>query len=99
MIHIRSKYPFITTRLPLMAAVLIGSMVAVSATSALAADALEQQQLVEKAKMTVDAFATDPEVGPATREMKGEVRAGGYPVRPPTRNEDKPSQLTINRKP
>ena len=75
MIHIRSKHPFITTRLPLMAAVLIGSMVAVSATSALAADALEQQQLVEKAKMTVDAFAADPEVGPATREMKDEAKA------------------------
>ena len=75
MIPIRSKYPFITTRLPLMAAVLIGTMVAVSATSALAVDALEQQQLVEKAKMTVDAFAADPEVGPATREMKSEAKA------------------------
>jgi len=48
-------------------------MVAVSATSALAADALEQQQLVEKAKMTVDAFAADPDVGP--REMKNEAKA------------------------
>ena len=75
MIHLLSKFPFITTRLPLMAAVLVGTMVAVSAIPALAADALEQQQLVEKAKMTVDAFATDPEVGPATREMKGEAKA------------------------
>jgi lipid-binding SYLF domain-containing protein len=58
-----------------MAAVLLGSMVAVSATSALAADALEEQQLVEKAKITIDAFAADPEVGPATREMKKEAKA------------------------
>jgi lipid-binding SYLF domain-containing protein len=58
-----------------MAAVLIGTMVAVGTTSALAADALEQQQLVEKAKMTVDAFAVDPDVGPSTREMKNEAKA------------------------
>jgi len=75
MIHLLSKHPFITTHLPLMAAVLIGTMVAGSATSALAADATEQQQLVDKAKMTVEAFATDPGVGPATREMKGEAKA------------------------
>jgi lipid-binding SYLF domain-containing protein len=59
----------------LMAAVLFGSMVAFSATCALAADALEEQQLVEKAKITIDAFAADPEVGPATREMKKEAKA------------------------
>jgi lipid-binding SYLF domain-containing protein len=41
----------------------------------LAADALEEQQLVEKAKITIDAFAADPEVGPATREMKKEAKA------------------------
>jgi lipid-binding SYLF domain-containing protein len=58
-----------------MAAVLFGSMVAFSATCALAADALEEQQLVEKAKITIDAFAADPEVGPATREMKKEAKA------------------------
>jgi len=75
MIHLQSKRRFITTHLPFMAAALIGTMVAVSTTSALAADALEQQQLVEKAKMTVEAFATDPEVGPATRDMKNEAKA------------------------
>lgn len=75
MIHLLSKYPSVTPRLSLMAAVLIGTMVAASATSAVAADASEQQQLVEKAKMTVDAFAVDPGVGPATREMKGEAKA------------------------
>ena len=57
MTHLLSKYPFITTRLLLLAAVLIETMVTVSATSALAADAAEQQQLVDKAKMTVEAFA------------------------------------------
>ena len=75
MIHLLSRHPFITTRLPLMAAVLIGTMVAISATSALAADTLEQQQLVDKAKMTVEAFAADPSVRTATRELKGEARA------------------------
>jgi lipid-binding SYLF domain-containing protein len=58
-----------------MAAVLFGAMVAVSATPAWAADAMEQQQLVDKAKMTVETFAADPGVGPATRELKGEAKA------------------------
>jgi len=75
MIHLRRKHPFITKRLPLMVAVLFGTMVVVSATSALAADAAEQQQLVDKAKMTVEAFGADPSVGPATREFKGEAKA------------------------
>jgi SH3 domain-containing YSC84-like protein 1 len=75
MIRSLSKYPSVRPRLSLIAAVLIGATVAVSATSALAADAAEQQQLVDKAKMTVEAFAADPGVGPATREMKGEAKA------------------------
>jgi len=70
-----SKSPFNTTRLPLMAAVLFGALVAVSATPALAADAVEQQQLVDKAKLTVEAFISDPSVGPATRELKDEAKA------------------------
>ena len=70
-----SKSPFSTTRLPLIVAVLLGAMVAVSATPALAADAMEQQQLVDKAKMTVEAFISDPSVGPVTRELKGEAKA------------------------
>jgi lipid-binding SYLF domain-containing protein len=56
-----------------MAAFLFGTMVAVNATPALAA-AGEQQQLVDKAKMTVDAFASDPNGGPAIRDMKGEAK-------------------------
>ena len=75
MIHVCSNPRFMTTRLPLMAAVLFGTMVAVSATPALAIEPLEQQQLVEKAKMTVEAFISDPSVGPATRELKGEAKA------------------------
>ncbi len=51
--HLLAKHPYITRRLPLMAAILFGSMVAASGTSAMAADAMEQQQLVDKAKMTV----------------------------------------------
>ena len=70
-----SKHSFVTTRLPLMAAVLFGTMIALSAMSASAADPLEQQQLVDKAKMTIEAFAADPSVGPATRELKGEAKA------------------------
>jgi len=70
-----SKSPFNTTRLPLMAAVLFGALVAVSATPALAADAVEQQQLVDKAKLTVEAFISGPSVGPATRELKDEAKA------------------------
>jgi SH3 domain-containing YSC84-like protein 1 len=70
-----SKHSCGTTRLPQMAAVLCGAMLALSATPALAADAMEQQQLVDKAKMTIEAFAADPGVGPATREMKGEAKA------------------------
>ena len=75
MIHLLSRHPCVTTRLPLMAAVLFGAMVAVSAAPTWAADAMEQQQLVDKAKMTVEAFAADPGVGPATRELKGEAKA------------------------
>jgi len=75
MIHVCSNPRFMTTLLPLMAAVLFGALVVVSATPALAADAVEQQQLVEKAKMTVEAFISDPSVGPATRELKGEAKA------------------------
>lgn len=70
-----SRHPSVTTRLRLMAAILLGSMVAVNAIPALAADSMEQQQLVDKAKMTIEAFAADPGVGPATRELKSEIKA------------------------
>ncbi|HJT22470.1 MAG TPA: lipid-binding SYLF domain-containing protein [Nitrospira sp.] len=42
---------------------------------ALAADFSEQQQLVDKAKMTMDAFAADPSVGPSMKDFRGSVKA------------------------
>ena len=75
MSHVCSKPSFITTRLALMAAVLFGTMVAVSVSSAVASSAVEQQQLVDKAKMTVEAFIADPSVGTAIRDLKGETKA------------------------
>jgi lipid-binding SYLF domain-containing protein len=62
------------TRRPLMAAFLFGTMVAASATPVLAA-AVEQQQLVDKAKMTLDAFASDHAVGGPIRDYKVEAKA------------------------
>jgi lipid-binding SYLF domain-containing protein len=70
-----SKSFFISTRLALIAAVLLGAVVMVGTTSARAADGLEQQQLVEKAKMTLEAFAADPNVSGAVRDLKGEAKA------------------------
>jgi len=45
------------------------------ALSALAEDAVEQQQLVDKAKMTLESFLADPSMGPALRDMKQETKA------------------------
>jgi SH3 domain-containing YSC84-like protein 1 len=74
MSHLLSQSQFSATRLPLMAAFVFGTMVAVSATSALAAG-VEQQQVVDKAKMTLDTFASDPSVGPAIRDLNGDAKA------------------------
>lgn len=70
-----SKSPFITTGLPLMAGALLGTMVAVGGMPTVAAAFTEQQQLVDKAKMTVEAFAADPSAGAAVRDLKSEARA------------------------
>ena len=59
-----------TLRLVLMAAVVSGTMGLVSSTSAEAAGAVEQQQLIDKATLTVDAFAADPSVGGGIRDLK-----------------------------
>jgi hypothetical protein len=60
---------------PIVATVVIGVvMMAVSPLPAFAADFKEQQALVDKAKMTVDAFAADSALGPATREMAHEAK-------------------------
>jgi lipid-binding SYLF domain-containing protein len=58
-----------------MAAVLFGTMVAASATPAWAVEAAEQQQLVDKAKMTVEAFFADPGVRREISKLKSETRA------------------------
>jgi lipid-binding SYLF domain-containing protein len=75
MAHLLSKSSIATTRLPLLAMFLFGTMVVVSATPTPAADMKEQQQLVDKAKMTLEAFASDPSLGGPIREMKGEAKA------------------------
>lgn len=40
-----------------------------------AADFAEQQQLVDKARLTIEAFAADPSVGGPIRELKSEAKA------------------------
>jgi len=75
MIRLLSKFCFSATRLSVMAVVLSGALVVIGSMPARAADALEQQQLMEKAKMTLEAFASDPSVGTAVRDMKGEAKA------------------------
>jgi len=75
MTQVLSKSPFFTTRFPLMAAVLVGAIVAVSGMSTVAAAFTEQQQLVDKAKMTIEAFAADSSAGAAVRDMKKEAKA------------------------
>ena len=59
----------------LMTAVCFGTMAAVGSVPARAAEALEQQQLVDKSKMTLQAFGADPSVGGSVRDLKGEAKA------------------------
>jgi lipid-binding SYLF domain-containing protein len=54
---------------------LVGMMVAVGIAPASAAGSAEQQQAVEKATMTINAFASDPSVGPAIRDLKADAKA------------------------
>lgn len=75
MTQICSTAPLISIRFTLMAAALLGTMVAVSGMPTVAAAFTEQQQLVDKAKMTVDAFAADPSAGAAVRDLKSEAKA------------------------
>lgn len=65
----------IVSALTLKAVVLFGLMLAVGAVSALAAGFAEQQQVIDKATMTINAFASDPSVGPAIRDMKSDAKA------------------------
>ena len=52
-----------------LASVFISLTIFVLSTPAMSAEAMEQQQLVDKAKMTMEAFAADP-------GLKDAVRAG-----------------------
>jgi lipid-binding SYLF domain-containing protein len=62
-------------RLLLVGAVLLGATAAPMATPANAADVAEQQRLVEKARLTLLAFAADPGLQAALREWSPETRA------------------------
>lgn len=75
MIQVCSKSPSVTTRLGLMTAVLLATMAAVTAIPTVADAFREQQQLVDKAKMTIEAFAADPSARAWGREFKHEARA------------------------
>ncbi|MGE3155026.1 MAG: hypothetical protein AB7N95_20750 [Nitrospiraceae bacterium] len=46
-----------------------------SVMPASAAEFAEQQQLADKANLTLDDFASDLSVGPALRSLKGEAKA------------------------
>ncbi|MDF0673612.1 MAG: lipid-binding SYLF domain-containing protein [Nitrospira sp.] len=59
----------------LLAAVLTGTVAAGGAVTALAEDFAEQQQLVDKAKMTLESFFADPSMGPALRDLKQDTKA------------------------
>ncbi len=59
----------------LVGAVLLGAIAAPMATPASAADVAEQQRLVEKARLTLLAFAADPGLQAALREWSPETRA------------------------
>ena len=53
-----------------LASVFISLTIFVLSTPAMSAEAMEQQQLVDKAKMTMEAFAADPGLKDAVREWK-----------------------------
>ena len=59
----------------LVGAVLLGTMAASMATPASAAEIAEQQRLVDKARLTLLAFAADPGLQAALREWSPETRA------------------------
>ena len=65
----------VTMALVIFAAVLLGTTLVTSAGPAWAAYGEEQDQLVDKAALTLDAFASDPRVGSALRNLKGDAKA------------------------
>jgi lipid-binding SYLF domain-containing protein len=75
MIRLFDRQRFVMFTRPLMSAVLTGTLALGGAMPALAADFAEQQQLVDKAKMTLESFFADPSMGPALRDLKQETKA------------------------
>ncbi len=75
MIRLFEQQRFATFTRPLVAAILTGTLAAGGAVPALSADFSEQQQVVDKAKMTLDSFLSDSSVGPALRNFKQETKA------------------------
>ncbi|MDF0673624.1 MAG: lipid-binding SYLF domain-containing protein [Nitrospira sp.] len=59
----------------LLAAVLTGTVAAGGAVPALAGGSAEQQQLVDKSKMTLEGLLADPSTGPALRALRQETKA------------------------
>ncbi|MDF0666088.1 MAG: lipid-binding SYLF domain-containing protein [Nitrospira sp.] len=59
----------------LLAAVLAGTVVAGGAVPALAEGSVEQQQLVDKSKLTLEGLLADPSTGPALRDLRKETKA------------------------
>lgn len=70
-----TKSRVFTLTIPIMAAVLTGTLAVGGPVPALAADAAEQQQVVDKAKMTLERLLADPSVGPALRDYRSETKA------------------------
>jgi len=59
----------------LLAAVLTGTVAVAGVVPALAEGSVEQQQLVDKAKMTLEGLLADPSTGPALRDLRQETKA------------------------
>ncbi len=74
MIQLFEKLRALTLTIPIMAAALVGGMIVSDALPVLATD-VEQQQVVGKAKMTLESFLADPSMGPALRDLKQETKA------------------------
>ena len=75
MIRLFSRSGFTAITMPIMATVFSGALLVASAAPATAADFAEQQQVVDKAKMTLDRFLSDPSTGPALRDLKQQTKA------------------------
>ncbi len=75
MIRLFDRQQFGTSIRLLLAAVLTGTVAAGGVIPASAEEAVEQQQLVDKAKMTLESFLADSSMGPALRDLKQDTKA------------------------